>query len=896
MSVLTPEDMFLFQTLDTLRFSGTKHKLPAHIEQNFAPHIELREYQKHAFSNTLEYLSNEALSKNRQTHLLYHMATGSGKTVMMAGLILHYYSLGYRNFLFFVNQTNIIEKTKANFLDPSSAKYLFAESIEIDGQRVPVNEVTNFASADANAINLCFSTTHKLHMDFLDPKENALTRDDFEDAPVVMISDESHHVNTRTKRATKAEDEEDRSWEYTVSSAFLGNRENVLLEFTATVDLRDPNILQKYKDKIVFEYPLARFRESGYTKDFHNFQSALGPWGRTLQALILSEYRRALFADGGVYSKPVVLLKSQRIDDSKAFYKEFFQRLQRLTESEILDLATGGLMKQAITYFQEKDPSLRSLRSRIQQGFAEENAIIMNGSTDNSAEKQLAVNSLEDHSNPYRIIFTVDMLNEGWDVLNLYDIVRLYETRQGGKAGKPGAYTIKEAQLIGRGARYFPFLLEAESIDRDQADKFVRKYDHDLDSPSRLLETLLYHSKQDSKYITELRLALRETGLLPEEVTEVTYELKTSFKQTDFYHNAVVFSNSREKISRSEVTQLDNRIKSAIYIIDVRHTPSRLVSLFDSVGGEAEASKTRFVGPLDSVGGQAETSKTPKVHKHRRKIKDMPLNVVLGSLARHDALRFEALKHYFPHLKSTSEFIASGDYLGETEITFQSDTTVLTATDLQTGLDKVFRAVAGYLAGIQTAYRGTHQFDAKRLNEVLRNKRLRIANPVEGGIGRSQNGDPDSSRRVNLESADWYVYNDNYGTSEEKSFVKYFSTVVDDLKQRYDEVYLVRNERLSPLSIYSFETGERFEPDFLLFLRQEGQSYQQQQIYVEPKGTHLLETDKWKEDFLLAIEQRAVPHTIYVDNTDYRIIGLPFYNQESRMPEFRDAFESSTGI
>lgn len=874
MSTLSTQDLFLFDHLDVLYRYDKRHELPDHISQNLASHIELREYQEHAFSNTLEYLSNDKLSKNRQTHLLYHMATGSGKTVMMAGLILHYYSLGYRNFLFFVNQTNIIEKTKANFLDTTSAKYLFAESIEIDGMRVPINEVSNFAAADPNAINLCFSTTQKLHMDFLDPKENSLTSDDFEDTPVVMISDESHHVNTRTKRATKAEDEEDRSWEYTVNSAFQGNRDNVLLEFTATVDLRDRNILQKYKDKIIFNYPLARFRESGFTKDFQNFQSVLDQWGRTLQALILSEYRRALFADGGVYSKPVVLLKSQRIDDSKEFYNEFFHRLQRLTESEILEISTDGLMKQAIDFFKEKDPSLRSLRSSIQQGFAEENAIIMNGSTDNSTEKQLAVNSLEDHSNPYRIIFTVDMLNEGWDVLNLYDIVRLYETRQGGKAGKPGAYTIKEAQLIGRGARYFPFLLENEPVDRDQADKFIRKYDQDLDSPNRLLETLLYHSKQDSKYITELRLALRETGLLPDEVTEVTYELKSSFKQTDFYHEAMVFSNRREEISREEVTQLDNRVKSAIYQLDVRHAPSRLVSLFEIDSGEVFESST--------------------VHTIRRKINEMPLNVTLGLAARYDALRFEALKNYFPRLKSTREFMTSSDYLGETEITFQSDTDDLTATDLQAGLDKVFRTIASYLADIKVTYRGTHQFEAKRLNEVLRNKRLQIANPVEGGVGTSQISDPDSSRRVNLENAEWYVYNDNYGTSEEKSFVKYFSTVVDDLKQRYDEVYLVRNERLAPLAIYSFETGERFEPDFLLFLRKKGQPYKQQQIYVEPKGTHLLETDKWKEEFLLAIEKNAIPHKVYVDNTDYRIIGLPFYNHQNRMAEFRDAINAAT--
>ena len=340
----------------------------------------------------------------------------------------------------------------------------------------------------------------------------------------------------------------------------------------------------------------------------------------------------------------------------------------------------------------------------------------------------------------------------------------------------------------------------------------------------------------------------------------------------------MVFSNQREEVSREEVTQLDNRVKSAIYQHDVRHAPSRLVSLFDADSGKAEASTS------------------PKVYTIRQKIKEIPLNVTLGSLARYDALRFEALKHYFPHLNSSREFIMSGDYLGDTEIIFQSDTEDLTAIDLHAGLDKVFQAVVSHLAGIEVTYRGTHQFEAKRLNEVLRNKRLQIANPVEGGIGDSQTNTAYFSSRVDLENADWYAYNDNFGTSEEKSFVKYFSTVVEDLKQHYDDVFLVRNERLAPLAIYSFETGERFEPDFLLFLRKKGQPYKQQQIYVEPKGTHLLENDKWKEKFLLSIEQNAVPHTIYVDNTDYRIIGLPFYNYENRMTEFRDALNAATEI
>jgi type III restriction enzyme len=34
------------------------------------------------------------------------------------------------------------------------------------------------------------------------------------------------------------------------------------------------------------------------------------------------------------------------------------------------------------------------------------------------------------------VIFTVDKLNEGWDVLNLFDIVRLYEGQNTGGSNK----------------------------------------------------------------------------------------------------------------------------------------------------------------------------------------------------------------------------------------------------------------------------------------------------------------------------------------------------------------------------------------------------------------------------------------------------------------------------
>src|SRR5699024_9252977 len=164
-------------------------------------------------------------------------------------------------------------------------------------------------------------------------------------------------------------------------------------------------------------------------------------------------------------------------------------------------------------------------------------------------EKQLAVNSLEDKNNPYRVIFTVDMLSEGWDVLNLYDIVRLYETRQGNTS------TIKEAQLIGRGARYYPFKVE------EYQEKFKRKYDSDLENKHRILETLLYHSKQNSKYISELREALKETGLIADETIEKEYRVKDTFKESDLFKEGKIFINKRVKKDRTNITRMDGKIR-----------------------------------------------------------------------------------------------------------------------------------------------------------------------------------------------------------------------------------------------------------------------------------------------------------------------------------------------
>lgn len=106
-------EQFLYEQLDTLsNFGMLKKEMPDSITQNLSPVYELREYQIDAFARFIHCLNNNFPGKEVPLHLLFNMATGSGKTLIMADLILYLYEKGYRYFLFFVNSTNIIEKQR----------------------------------------------------------------------------------------------------------------------------------------------------------------------------------------------------------------------------------------------------------------------------------------------------------------------------------------------------------------------------------------------------------------------------------------------------------------------------------------------------------------------------------------------------------------------------------------------------------------------------------------------------------------------------------------------------------------------------------------------------------------------------------------------------------------
>jgi type III restriction enzyme len=220
--------------------------------QNLNPKFELREYQKEALGR-FDFYFSEYQKRQWPVHLLFHMATGSGKTLIMAANILYLYKLGYRNFIFFTRLGNIIEKTRDNFLNSLSEKYLFAPKIEFDGKEISIKEVRNFQGANPADINIIFSTTSLLHTRLNNPKENSISWEEFDNQKVVFLADEAHNLQAITRK-NKKEIEIERSWEYTVMRILKSNPKNILLEFTATIDLSDQNIRKKYEDKIIFQF------------------------------------------------------------------------------------------------------------------------------------------------------------------------------------------------------------------------------------------------------------------------------------------------------------------------------------------------------------------------------------------------------------------------------------------------------------------------------------------------------------------------------------------------------------------------------------------------------------------------------------------------------------------
>lgn len=843
--------------------------IPDYVSNNLKD--KLRPYQEQSLKNTI-YMLDECNYKDvikegfQNKHLLYNMATGSGKTMVMASLILLMFRrYNYQNFIFFVNSEAIIQKTLLNMFNEQSTKYLFnPDGLTIDGTKIFIESVSDFpVTPSKNTIYLKLTTIHSLHNDMNASmyNENTLTYEDLKDLKVILLADEAHHYNSLTKSLkSNNNNNEETTWEHTVLKILDSNDENKLFEFTATINIDDKDINEKYSDKIIYYYDLRKYMNDGYSKNVMRIQSDSDDNVKMLDAVLLSQYRKMIAITAGIlFFKPVILIKSNKI--SISIEKEF--HFNRIIENmnveniqEHIKLREGYINKDSITYkvykYYSGNSNLQKIIEEIKYDFSSMNIINVNRLGKNS--KQMInennaelLNNLEEKDNPIRVIFAVAKLNEGWDVLNLYDIVRIGES-----ASITLNATDAEAQLIGRGARYYPFVL-------DDIKSQVRRFDHTVHDV-RILEELHYHTTNESKYLKNLLKSLDGINLVSGDENDrkiVTARLKNSFKKSYIYQNRNLFINETVATTANDFNNLERYNIDRVYYID-----KSILAVEENI--------------LDN------NSDGYNNRKHTQSLK-LDVRYIKKAMQRNNFYNFSNLIKYIPILESKNQLFESDCFFKDITINvilpIGKDINDFNSEEKLSILENYMDYCAEKFKKNYMKQKGTKKFVAVKIKDIVKDYSIALKSNqdnLEQVIRFEKNNVPH-----------WYIYNEAIVNGLELSLINYINEFSEKIKEKYKIMWLIRNdEKNTRITLREFFGIRGFMPDFILYLEDDYYIYQ---IFIEPKGPHLVVQDAWKEDFLQDITTEKI--MTIDDNKEVKLSGTKFFKCD-RDPDFYNSLAS----
>ncbi|GAA7635921.1 DEAD/DEAH box helicase family protein [Helicobacter pylori] len=770
---------------------------------------------------------------------MFEMATGSGKTLVMAGLILECYKQGYQNFIFFVNSTSILEKTKLNFTDSASSKYLFSENININDENTEIKSINNLNESQTSAINIYFSTIQGLFSLFTKAKENAISIEDLKDQKLVFLADEAHHLNTETKKKlSDAESNEKHNWESVVKLALEQNKDNLLLEFSATIP-NEKSVKDKYKNLKVITYTLKEFSEDKFCKNIYSLSYENKELEtRFLGACVSSLYKELLAQHHNIENfKPCILFKSERIEDSKENqerFNAFLENLSPLDLENFFNHSRNAFFKDAKNFF-DKQHYTPNLAALLQTKFKK--SVQINTNNEKELEKSmLLLNSIEDRQNPKRVIFSVDKLNEGWDVLNLFDIVRLKN-----KASQKD--TTKDAQLIGRGARYYPF--SYNDFKPSNIEFYQRKFD--LFNPLSALERLDYHAVYDSEFIAKLNNELQDLGL--GFVNEKQTIPLTPTKNLKCYYASNTKNKNKNLFNKDYTDPVKVKLQSL-------HVP-----LF-------------AFGVREKKVDFKEENKGDKTYYEPYTLDKIPINYFLKALNLKN-LDFKTLKKAFKKhaFNNKVEFIER--YISQLKTNFHKNQ--------KFDDNKILLKLAVYIIENlkDTLLKEQDKYDvsALELKEFETHNKSLSASEFEKDIPLYE----------------WLLFKDmrKLDSDLERDFLDFINNHKEVLDKKFKEWCVLRNDRFTELKVFcnienSPNYAQGFEPDFILFAQTHSDEFLGFTCYMEAKGEHLKHSNAWKEEFLEMLENAALKS----HNKKLDLKGLPFFTLKNRVAnsEFNTAF------
>ena len=851
----------LYEWLDremrTITYAMNTHEVPEYVKTNLRD--ELRPYQEEAFRR-FQFMQDNSLLAGisdagfQRKHLLFNMATGSGKTMVMASLMLYLYKeFNYQNFIFLVNTDAIIKKTQENMLNTQSNKYLFnSNGIFIDGEQIMIQAVDNFPVVkDKNTIYLKLTTIQKIYGELNKPKENGISLESLEEEDIVILGDEAHHFNASTKK----EKEQETSWENTINKMLYLRTNNKLLEFSATINMDDKNISQKYSDKILYKYDLGEFMTDGYSKNVLRLQSSENDDEKMKDALLLSQYRKLIARENGIsYFKPIIMFKSSKIKISEQKQQDFNTIIENLSVESLskyinqrkTTVSSNSTLYKVFSYYLEQD--LDSIIREIQEDFEARNILNANEKNMLSVDNAVLLNSLENINNPIRVIFAVAKLNEGWDVLNLYDIVRISEG-----AGITRNATDSEAQLIGRGARYFPFEYENKK-------SFKRRFDNE-NNDLRILETLHYHTINEKGYLANLEKSMNAVNLITssdETVKILSTKLKHSFKNSSVYKQGNLFVNESRETIPEDYSSLEKF----------------------TITKEWE---TEFIGSTVETDYKGNINDDTVIQREFEYL-TVDKRFFKKALQRNPFFRFVNLKKYLPLLKSKDELIDSEQYFNGVSIKVSlprgQHIVDLTAFEKLEIIDKFLTYCEEKIRKNYQKEIGLKVFKPVAIKDTLKDYEIVVPLYETGHI----------TQRIELhqmKGKDWFVYTDAIMNRLEYAMVELMGSFIHELEAKYKQVYLIRNdEKATRYKLTEFGGPRGFMPDFVLYLENEEFVYQ---VFVEPKGEDREKEDAWKQEMLYALNGSDIE--IIGENDNVKLVGVKFYNNKNKREFISDLSE-----
>ena len=458
--------------------------------------------------------------------LTFALATGVGKTRLMGAFIAYLYTQhNIKNFFVVAPGTTVYDKLKKDLGDFNSPKYVFKG---LGCFSAPPQIITDddyrqkSLSVFDSDIRIFVYNIDKFNKEGANMKKvNELIGDSFYDylsnlPDLVMIMDESHHY--RAEKGAQALNE---------LNPLLG------LELTATPLVTKGNNQVPFKN-VVYEYPLSKAIEDGYTRtpfavtrtdiDFYNFGDEQLDKMMLLDGILCHENIKGkleVYAhnNGKHIVKPFMLVVCKDTDHAK------------WVESYIKsDEFRGGTYKNKTITVHSK-----------QKG------------AETEANTRLLL-EVERTDNPVEIVIHVNMLKEGWDVNNLYTIVPL----------RTAASKILREQMVGRGLR-LPY--GERTGDKDVDSVMLTAHD-------KFSDIIAEAQKGDS--IFKAGNIIKVEDIEPEQIayTQLTLEVEPDKQLEEAYEQT--------KIEKTEKT--DELLKKAAEIINdevsrhIQHTPAHTVT------------------------------------------------------------------------------------------------------------------------------------------------------------------------------------------------------------------------------------------------------------------------------------------------------------------------------